>query len=182
MFPLAEWIVQNWWFLLNEGCRVPEITSGRRLAGDPAQRAWVQRHNLLAAREGGALPDLTIFRDGNAIFLHLGADPDHDDRIRRVRFVEQGTALVEPADVERSLQQFIEACLSPWSTRPTIPPHDYGRTGRQSANPARLNPALCSWSASLGLDPYDENELTDDLADLMQARVGGLPADLQHIW
>lgn len=180
MFPLAEWIVENWWFLFNEGCRVPEITSGRRLASDPAQRAWVQRHNLLAAREGGALPDLTIFRDGNAIFLKWVPDPDHDDRIRRVRFVEQGTALVEPADVERSLQQFIEAVLERLIDKTDDSTERLRKNWKAVCESRQIESALCSWSASLGLDPYDENELTDDLADLMQSRVTGLPAELQH--
>jgi hypothetical protein len=180
MFPLAEWIVENWWFLLHEGCRVPEITSGRRLASDPAQRAWVQRHNLLAAREGGALPDLTIFRDGNAVFLKWASDSDHDDRIRRVRFVEQGTALVEPADVERSLQQFIEAVLERLNDRIDDSAERLRRNWKAVCESRQIESALCSWSASLGLDPYDEDELTDELADLMQSRVSGLPEDLQH--
>ena len=153
MFPLAEWIVENWWFLFHEGCRVPEIVSGRRLASDPVQRAWVQRHNLLAAREGGACPNLTIFRDGNAICLKWAPDPDHDSRIRRMRFVEQGTALVEPADVECSLQQFIEAVLDASSTMPAIPPNGCGGTGKQSANPARPNPRSVPGRRRWGLIP-----------------------------
>ena len=45
-------------------CGIPWGTEKRP---DPKLRQWVQRHNLLAAREGGALPDLTFFRDEHDI-------------------------------------------------------------------------------------------------------------------
>ena len=62
-FPLGRWLVENWWFLLNESYRFPARRSSRNLARTPQDRAWVQRHSLLAAREGGALPDLALYRD-----------------------------------------------------------------------------------------------------------------------
>ncbi|MHB1037055.1 MAG: hypothetical protein ACYC35_20530 [Pirellulales bacterium] len=180
MFPLAEWIVENWWFLLYEGCRVPELTSGRRLASDPTQRAWVQRHNLLAAREGGALPDLTIFRDGNAVFIKWVPDPDHDDHVRYVRFVEQGSSQVEPIELERSLQQFIEGVLERLADRSDHSTERLRENWRAVCQSRQTESDLCSWSASLGLDPYDEDELTDALVDLMQSRVTRLPVELRH--
>src|SRR5206468_396939 len=64
VFPLAEWIVENWWSLLNESLRIDRFWGARSLANDDALRPWVQRHSLLAARGGFALPDLTIFQDG----------------------------------------------------------------------------------------------------------------------
>ncbi|MFV1969362.1 MAG: ImmA/IrrE family metallo-endopeptidase, partial [Pirellulaceae bacterium] len=180
LFPLAEWIVENWWFLLHESCRVPEFGSGRRLASDPAQRAWVQRHNLLTAREGGALPDLSIFRDGDAILLKWVSDPEHDERVRPVRFVEQGTTLAEPSEVERSLHQFIEAVLERLVGK-SDDSTERLRTNWKAVCESRQNEsALCSWSASLGLDPYNENDLTDDLVEVMQSRLSGLPPELQH--
>ena len=44
LFPIAEWMVSNWFFLWDEW----------RLDAPPA------RHRLLSAREGFALPDLTF--------------------------------------------------------------------------------------------------------------------------
>lgn len=180
LFPLAEWIVENWWFLLHESCRVPEFTSGRRLASDPAQRAWAQRHNLLAARDGGALPDLTIYRDGNIVALKWVPDPEHDDRTRPVRFIEQGHIMADPSDAERSLHQFVEAVLDRLVGISDAATQRF-RVNWKAVCESRQNESeLCSWSASLGLDPYDENGLTDELIEVMQLRLSGLQPEIQH--
>ena len=180
LFPLAEWIVENWWFLLHESCRVPEFASGRRLAADPKQRSWVQRHNLLAAREGGVLPDLTIFRDGDAVVLKCVPDSEHDERIRPVRFIERGNILAHPSDVERSLHQFVEAVLERLVGNSDDSTERLRTNWRAVCESRQKETALCSWSASLGLDPYDEKELADDLVDVMQSRVSVLQPELQH--
>ena len=56
VFPLSQWIVENWWFLLNESYRFPAACSSHELARTPADRAWAQRHSVLAARQGGRCP------------------------------------------------------------------------------------------------------------------------------
>src|SRR5438105_1917142 len=64
-FPIAQWVVENWWFLLWEAVRADRFGGGRALAADTALRPWVQRHSFLAARSGFALPDFSLFRDGD---------------------------------------------------------------------------------------------------------------------
>jgi hypothetical protein len=180
LFPLAEWIVENWWFLLYESCRVPEFVSGRRLATDPAQRAWLQRHNLLAAQGGGALPDVTLFRDGNSLVVQWAPDPEHDEHVRPVRFIEQGTVFAAPSEVEHSLHHFVEAVLSRLTgcaDRST----NRLRTEWAAVCESRHNEsALCARSAAMGLDPYDDRELTEDLVELLESRVSGLQAELER--
>src|SRR4051794_5908227 len=61
IFPLAEWVVENWWFLLFEPIRVANYHGGRGIDRNVKLRQWAQRHNLMAARERGSLPDLTFF-------------------------------------------------------------------------------------------------------------------------
>lgn len=180
VFPLAEWIVENWWFLLNKSCRVPEFVSGRHLASDPAQRNWVGRHCLLAAREGSALPDLTIFRDGDAVVLKWMPDPMHDKEIRPVRFIEQGAVFANPLDAERSLHQFLEAVLERLADNRDPSTERLRANWKAVCESRQKESALCSWSASLGLDPYDEDELTDELVQVMQSRISGLPPELQQ--
>ena len=180
VFPLAEWIVENWWFLLYESCRVPRFDSGRRLASNPAQREWVQRHNLLAAQAGGALPDVTLFRDGDVLVVKWAPDPDQDERVRPVRFIEQGTALVDPSEVERSLHDLVEAVLGRVADR-TDEAANRLRTEWAAVCESRHSElSLCARSASLGLDPYSEWELTDELVELLESHVGGLPPRLEH--
>ena len=52
-FPLCCWIVENWWFLQHEAYRFRRPCGSRDLARNNHDRAWVRRHSLLAAREGG---------------------------------------------------------------------------------------------------------------------------------
>ena len=151
LFPLAEWIVENWWFLLNESCRVPEFNSGRSLASyHPAQRAWIQRHNLLAAREGGALPDLTIYRDGDAVVQKWAPDPDQDDATRPVRFIGQGTLYADPLEVERTLHQFVEAVLQRVVSNADDSAERLRANWTAICQSRHEESSLCCWSASLG--------------------------------
>ena len=91
VFPLCNWIVDNLWFLLYEPYRWAVPYGSRDLARNDVDRPWVHRHSLLAAREGGALPDLTFFRDGDAVLLRWlkdGGDASHPF----LRFVQEGQA------------------------------------------------------------------------------------------
>ena len=46
-FPIAEWIVQNWWSLLNELC--PWESVPRKPIIDEAWLSWIKRHCLRSA-------------------------------------------------------------------------------------------------------------------------------------
>ncbi len=112
VFSLAEWIVENWWFLLHEPLRVPEYQGGRAVAVDDPQRRWAQRHDLLAAREGGALPDLTFYRDGPDVVACWFPDPEQDEQIRPTRFISgAGTVRMAPCDLVIALHDFVETVL-----------------------------------------------------------------------
>lgn len=111
-FPLAAWIVENWWFLLNEGTRALSVLRGGRetLRHDPLRRGWLQRHNLLTAREGYALPDLSLFRDEDRIHVCWAADPD-DDFPRRGRFLSAGWRRIDIGCTRVGLREFVESVL-----------------------------------------------------------------------
>ena len=83
LFPLAEWVVEQWWHLLNEPSITSTVVGGREAA--PWMHDWVRRHNLLTAREGGALPDLTMVRDGDEMVIKWEPDPACDQPCR-IRF------------------------------------------------------------------------------------------------
>ena len=90
--------------------RWPVRYGSRDLARDAAARDWVQRHSLLAAREGGALPDLSLYGDGDAVVAHWlrdGGDTSHPF----LRFVKEGTASLEPAAVREGLGRLVERVL-----------------------------------------------------------------------
>src|SRR6266581_6011022 len=78
-FPLARWVVENWWPILWESLNAEQFRGGRAHAGDPELHPWLRKHNLLAAREGFALPDLTLYRDGSFAVLRCMPDPSHTE-------------------------------------------------------------------------------------------------------
>ena len=70
-FPIAEWIVNNWWTLLNESCRTEELPK------PPAALAhvpWIKRHCLRSAESGLLLPALYLFNNGCGIRAEWQAD------------------------------------------------------------------------------------------------------------
>lgn len=179
VFPLAEWIVENWWFLLHEPSRIAELTSGRRLAALPALRRWGQRHNLLAARHGGALPDVSLYRDHEHVVAAAYADPPLERDDLPVRFISEGEARLCPRRVEQGLEAFVLQVLA--RLEPTRDPEiDRLRAEWTALCGSRQNEAhLCAWSASMGLDPYDPRALTDELVELLETRLPQLTPELR---
>ena len=57
LFPLAEWLADNWWFLQSEAERPDTATS----------RGFDRRHNLRWAREGFVLPYLRFVSFGDGV-------------------------------------------------------------------------------------------------------------------
>ena len=149
-------------------------------AAPPDLRGWVQRHSLLAARDGGALPDLTIVRDGDDILLQWEPDPAGGTS-SRLRFVGQGTARVNAEDFEGVLRDFVDAVLARLHEQ-LSDNEDVGRLAnawnviRSAVGPER---DLCKSLAVMGVDPYDPDEATDDLIAAVERSIRDLPAALR---
>ena len=178
-FPLGRWIVENWWFLLNESYRFPARYSSRELARVPRDRVWAQRHSLLAAREGGALPDLTLHRDDErkvvARWAPDGGGSDHPS----LCFTGEGERRLELADAERGLAEAVEAVLDRLEgfEEPEVGAFREDWAAITGATEQERN--LCEWSARLGIDPFDPEDLTDELAEALPELVAGLEAPLR---
>lgn len=178
LFPLAEWLVEQWWQLLHEALPRSPVPGGR--VAPPGLRGWVQRHSLLAARDGGALPDLTIARDGHDIVLHWEPDPTVRTS-NRLRFVGQGTVRVNAQDFERALVVFVDAVLARLNEQ--LPNNqDVERVAKawnaiRSADIPERN--LCESLAVMGVDPYDPDEATNDLINAVERSIRDLPAELR---
>ena len=173
VFPLCNWVVDNLWFLLYEPYRWAVPYGSRDLARNDADRPWVHRHSLLSAREGGALPDLTIFRDGDAVlarWLQDGGDASHPF----LRFVQEGQAHLPPEAVHASIEKFVDTVLA----RVVDLPHaevaqlrdDWADLRRLTADEANL----CAWSARLGINAHYDDELSDSDAERLKSTIGRL--------
>ena len=178
-FPLCCWIVENWWFLQHEAYRFRRPCGARDLARNRADRAWVRRHSLLAAREGGALPDLTLFRDGDAVvarWLPDGRDATHPF----LRFASEGQTRMTVEAAAHGLASFVHSVLERVDdlAEPEVDAVRRDWAAISGATPDERE--LCGWSARLGLDPYDPDELTDRHEELMRASVSRLEAALRE--
>ncbi len=168
-FPLAEWIVENWWSLLYQPRPAPGPLSARKLLDrSPGLRSWVQRHGLLRARAGGALPDLVLARDGGDVLVEWHPDEPDGQQVRPVQFLSRGHAVLPVAEVQSSLAGFVDQVLSrlgglsePDAARLIENWTEVGRSNREERD-------LCARAARLGLDPYDAGAMTGDVVRLLE--------------
>lgn len=178
VFPLAEWLIENWWNILHEPAPTSPLSPGR---GAPAWKlGWIQRHHLLAAREGTALPDAALVRDGDDIVVRWFPDPREQGR-SRVRFLGEGQARVGVDEFQTQAAAFVEATLQ----RAGAVVGDNEDVQRAAAAWTAIQTAdddeqeLCRSLALLGVDPYDPDEATDSLVHLIANLTATLPALLR---
>ena len=176
--PLCRWIVENWWCLQHEAYRFHRPWRSHDLARNVDQRAWVQRHSLRAVGEGGVLPDLMLFRDGDATVARWLPD-EADTAHPFLRFVGEGQARLAADDVICGLTDFVLRVLERVAEMdaPEIEALSRDWAAITTATPDEQE--LCIWSARLGLDPYDPDELTDQREELLRASVASLEGELR---
>lgn len=179
VFPLAEWLVENWWFLLNEPCPVAPVPCGRQVS--PWMADWSHRHCLLSAREGGSLPDVTIFRDGDQAVALWNADPEWG-LVSPVRFIGQGRAMLPPKEVRRGFVELVQGTLDRLDNRRVVGP-DVDRlkvNWNAIAESEQAENDLCRSLAVLGVDPYDPGPNSDELLELIQRITPAFPVQLRE--
>jgi hypothetical protein len=141
LFPVAEWIVANWWLLLEQW---------RTDTQEP-------RHNLLYAREGFALPDLAFSPTETKIELRWRpvAAPQAG-----VSFLSGGSAIVEKTAVREQLRRVVDAVLNQLDRRfaAETGAGKFLREEWQAIQESESDPeqkAFCENAARLGCDPFD---------------------------
>jgi hypothetical protein len=160
-FVVAEWIVRNFWFLLWESVSGPAPTS-----------AWLRRHSLAAAREGTSLPRLECFRDESKIVTKWARD---ERGVRPVTFIEAGNAELEPAAVQAKLVDFVDLVLERVRALDHPDVVALREDWRAITSATGDDLLVCKRAARMGLDAYEPDEVSDDLASLLTDGVGRLP-------
>ncbi len=177
VFPLVEWLVENWWHVLNEPSQTSPLEPGRR--APKWKLPWVQRHNLLAAREGTALPDAAFMRDGDEIVVCWFPDGNESGE-SRVRFLGNGLERVGVADFENAATALVKATFE--RLRAIVGDDEIlvrtSEAWREITTADTSERELCRSLALLGVDPYDPDEATDTLVDLVERSACDLPAAL----
>ena len=140
LFPIAEWIVSNWFFLWEEWRR------------DAPQ----SRHNLLSAREGFALPDLKFHPTESQMNLSWRRKPAPYSGLE---FLAEGEATILKAAVREECTRLVEAVVERLNG---IPAEDRGVGSRlgsdwwfvKSVLANDEQKAFSERAARLGHDPF----------------------------
>ena len=170
LYPLAEWLATNWWFLIHE-------FENPDKQGDPD---FHRRHTLEASREGYAFPNLEIVSSGTRTRLRWSSGPSP---WTRVEFLGQGEVWIDTDELRETCTDFIDGvsrrlvCLG---VDGTLLQEEWAAIQTADDDESRF----CAVAATLGWDPYDVNDekrskvllLAEKLGDLLDEAAPALDA------
>ncbi len=173
LMPLAEWLVGCWWFLLYEGPQHERVVGGRRAASH--ERAWFARHNWLFAREGYALPDLTLVRvDDDLMWIGQVADPVQGERYP-VRFTAEYQRVLPRREVVEGLRTLLDAVADRVGASPDEEAVAFVARWRELSALTGDDRTLRERAAALGLDGDDPAEVDEALASSLVYGFNDIP-------
>lgn len=149
LYPLAEWMAANWWFLFHE-----PWTPGR----ETVNRTFDQRHSTRFAGDGFAWPDLQIIPEGE--FVRLQWKPRKTTH-QNVMFLGEHRALLRRSEVESALGGFIDQVLGRLEATgiATSWLHEEWSAIQDALSDVDQS-AACERTAALGVDPFNLNDAT----------------------
>jgi len=159
LYPMAEWFALNWWQLMNE-----PLCPGREIT----EEAFLERHGLLYARDGFAIPDLRIFPEGDNIRLKW---LPHRMANQSLEFFSQGESVLPRLDVADAITDLIEQVLERLASRGltnTLLAEEWSSVHSLSSDEIEF----CESASRLGLDPFN---ISDVDAELIQSQLNQLP-------
>ena len=170
LYPLAEWLASNWWFLAHE------FENAAR-SEDPGFR---RRHALGANAEGYAYPDLVVTPWGSRTRIGWGGAPSPWTKLD---FLGQGHALVDRGafwEVCADLVDKVVRRLATLGVHGTFLQEEWEAVQGADDDEA----SFCETAAGLGWDPYDLDEskrdqvfrLADELGPLRGEALAALDA------
>ena len=163
LYPIAEWLVSNWWFLAKE-------------SENPAKkstRAFNRRHSLKTSTDGYALPDLTVTPSGARTTLRwtAGSSP-----WTKTDFLNSGQTTVDTDQFMQDCADFIEKVtrrLDARDVRSTFLQDEWAAIQNADDDESRF----CAMSAQLGWDPYDLDESQHDQIFELADQLGELSGE-----
>ena len=160
LYPLAEWVVYNWWFLLHHS---------RPARSRPALPALGRRdrHCVRAAGDGFLWPNLLIIPEGRETRLLWYRDHEFGE-FARLRYLSEGEVIRRADEVGRTLTHLVTSVLNRLV--------EQGVTGTPLEKEWSALTALerderdyCIAAAKLGLDLFSEaDELEDSIIESVQ--------------
>ena len=140
LYPLAEFLVTNWWFLLHE-IENPVKSS---------DRGFQRRHALMSARDGYAFPNLQVMPAGRQMHLIWMSD-----RLQwsQIEFLEQGQAWIDREEFRECCSDLVQRVvkrLASLGVEGTLLQEEWASI--QTADQDEVT--FCETAAGLGWDPY----------------------------
>jgi hypothetical protein len=146
LYPLAEWIAVHWWPLLHE------VENPHR-----ALDGYSRRHSLRFAREGFALPDMSLnpLNDRIEVVWEEAEPPDSG-----LRFIERGREVLDAEVVEESLRRFIEVVIRRLDDQAVSNSFLHGEWSASVLDEEEER--FCRLAGILGLDPFSLSTQEED--------------------
>lgn len=170
-YPLAEWLVWNWWRIRWE-CGRP--------AGAVGERGWDFAHRTTSIGEGYAWPVISISSDGR--HASLNSRPSREPYTTPLRYIGAGRQTISASGLEAGIDRFVAEVLARLDTPATRETNLHRlweelRAEREDPEHARFR----RFEARLGRDPDDVAEDTirarlDDAAALGEEALGEIAA------
>jgi Zn-dependent peptidase ImmA (M78 family) len=151
LYPLAEWLVLNWWNLLYE-----PFTPNQQIRDS---LTYFSRHNLKYARSGFSLPDLIIQPQGATTLLHWKAATLKN---HKCRFLNDGYTFVDSLQFEENITGFILAVidrLEKKGVKDTLLQTEWDSIENINEEERQF----CQAAAQAGMDPFNCSEEDADL-------------------
>jgi hypothetical protein len=167
-FPVAAWVVQNWWALLNELCSWDTVPNS---AVDATQSQWLKRHCLRSAESSLMLPALSIFHDGQSLRAEWHSDPQGSMPNMPGEFIGDGADQLDLDATQDSLAQFINMVLDRVAAVDDTRVRETLEQWRAIQGADSEGQAFCTLAGRMGIDPYDHSEMTDELAGFLEHTV-----------
>lgn len=162
LYPLAEWIVGNWWLLTEE----TEL---------PGRKGFMDRHALRDGRGGYCMPDLRFIPEGDSIRVEW---VPYKYAHAPMHFVAQGTERLSKDHVKEVLWDVVDKVdqrLTKSNILDTWMQKEW--SGVQETLQDNEETTFCRAAAWLGLDPY---EMADARADEFVSLYNKIPQCLRE--
>nr|WP_062333881.1 ImmA/IrrE family metallo-endopeptidase [Herbidospora sakaeratensis] len=173
LYPLAEWIAYNWWFIQADARLARNIAVSR--PEKFTSRAFF-RHSMRGSGDGFLWPNLIIIPEGAGKRLLWYRDRGGTTAQSPIRFLAEGEATLDGEQVNQELSRVVSAVLTRLREQGvTGTPLEKEWESIEETSPDEA--AYCRAAARLGLDPYSEAEPYEDLiieaADRLQGHLLG---------
>ena len=157
LYPLAEWVAYNWWFL-QAGTRPSNFLAQDGVlaasAWRPLPATLREHHSIRASGDGFAWPDLLIVPDDSETRLVWGDDSVHSSRWP-ISFLTRGDHWVRSVQVQRELELVVTGTLTRLAEQGvagTVLEKEWAAIQQTDLDEAEY----CRAAARLGLDPYSD--------------------------